>query len=82
MGFRYSKRIKIGGGAGFNLSKSGVSGSVRTKFGSVSPRGFSIRTGIPGLTYRTGKSPAARWLTYLTVGGVALYKLYLYLQGH
>jgi uncharacterized protein YegL len=38
-----------------NLSKSGVSPSYRTNYGSIVPKGFSIRTGIPGLTYRGGK---------------------------
>ena len=55
MGFRYSRRVKLGGGLGLNLSKSGVSTSYRTKFGSFGSRGFSIRTGIPGLYYRGGR---------------------------
>ena len=54
MGFRYQKRVNLGGGAGLNVSKSGVSGSVRTKHGSIGKSGFSIRTGIPGLTFRSG----------------------------
>ncbi|WP_407654038.1 DUF4236 domain-containing protein [Aquimarina gracilis] len=52
MGFKYNKRIKLGKGFGLNISKSGVSPSYRTKRGSLSSRGYSIRTGIPGLTYR------------------------------
>jgi len=52
MGFRFQRRINLGGGAGLNLSKSGISSSVRTRFGSVGTKGFSIRTGVPGLTYR------------------------------
>jgi len=52
MGFRYNKRIRLGKGLGLNLSKSGISTSYKTKRGSVSSKGFSIRTGIPGLTYR------------------------------
>jgi hypothetical protein len=52
MGSRFQRRINLGGGAGLNLSKSGVSSSVRTRFGSVGTKGFSIRTGVPGLTYR------------------------------
>ena len=59
MGFRYQKRIKLGKGAGLNVSKSGVSASYRTKYGSIGPKGFSIRTGIPGLTYRGGKNSNA-----------------------
>lgn len=52
MGFRYIKRIKLGKGLGLNIGKSGVSPSYRTKRGSLSSKGYSIRTGIPGLTYR------------------------------
>jgi hypothetical protein len=29
-----------------------VTPSVRTRYGSIGPKGFSIRTGIPGLSYR------------------------------
>ena len=58
MGFRYYKRIKLGKGFGLNVSKSGIRPSYRSKRGSVNSKGFSIRTGIPGLTYRSsfGKS--------------------------
>ncbi|WP_282178442.1 DUF4236 domain-containing protein [Maribacter stanieri] len=58
MGLRYQKRVNLGNGYGLNLSKSGISSSYRSKYGSVGPRGFSIRTGIPGLTFRSsfGKS--------------------------
>ena len=34
MSFRYFRRINIGNGLGLNISKSGVSTSVRTIFGS------------------------------------------------
>jgi hypothetical protein len=54
MAFRFQKRINLGGGAGVNLSKSGAGFSYRTKFGSFGTRGYSIRTGIPGLSYRGG----------------------------
>lgn len=58
MGLRYHKRVNIGNGYGLNLSQCGISSSYRSKYGSVWPRGFSIRTGIPGLTFRSsfGKS--------------------------
>jgi hypothetical protein len=60
MGFRYQRRIKLGGGAGLNVSKSGVSYSVRTRGGSFGTKGFTVRTGIKGLTYRSGrKDPGA-----------------------
>ncbi len=52
MGFRFQKRIKLGKRFGINISKSGITPSYRTKRGSLSSKGYSIRTGIPGLTYR------------------------------
>lgn len=52
MGFRFSKRINLGKGFGVNISKSGISPSVRTKFGSFGTKGFSVKTGIPGVSYR------------------------------
>ncbi|WP_299897156.1 DUF4236 domain-containing protein [uncultured Aquimarina sp.] len=52
MGFKYRKRIKLGKGLGINISKSGVTPSYRNKRGSLSSKGYSIRTGIPGLSYR------------------------------
>lgn len=52
MGFRFNKRISLGKGFGLNISKSGISPNLRTRLGSLSPKGFSIRTGIPGLSYR------------------------------
>ena len=52
MGFRFQKRIKIGKGLGVNISKSGISPSYRSKEGSVSLKGVSIKTGVPGVTYR------------------------------
>ena len=51
MGFRFRKRINLFKGFGLNLSKSGISASFRNKFGSIGKRGFSLRTGIPGLTF-------------------------------
>lgn len=58
MSFRYQKRINVGKGLGINLSNRGASVSKRTKFGSFGTNGFSLRTGIPGLSYRVswGKS--------------------------
>lgn len=55
MGIRYQRRV--GGhkkGVGFNLSGSGISSSYRSKLGSIGTKGFSLRTGIPGLYYRGG----------------------------
>ncbi|WP_299311428.1 DUF4236 domain-containing protein [uncultured Aquimarina sp.] len=52
MGFKYNKRIKLGKELGINISKSGITPSYRTKKGSLSSKGYSIRTGVPGLSYR------------------------------
>ncbi|MBZ4043257.1 DUF4236 domain-containing protein [Flavobacterium hibisci] len=52
MGFRFQKRIKLGGGLGLNISKSGISPSLRTKIGTFSKSGYSVKTGIPGLKYQ------------------------------
>ena len=52
MGFRFQKRIKLGGGFGLNISKSGISPSIRTKMGTFSKNGYSTKTGIPGVRYQ------------------------------
>lgn len=52
MGFRFSKRINLGKGLGVTISKSGITPSVRTKLGSLSTKGFSVKTGISGVSYR------------------------------
>ena len=52
MGFRFHRRLNLGGGAGLNVSKSGVSTSLRGRHGSIGTKGFSLRTGIPGLSFR------------------------------
>ena len=52
MGFRFQRRINLTRGMGLNISKSGVSTSLRTRFGTIGSKGFSFRTGIPGLSYR------------------------------
>ena len=52
MGIRFSKRVNLGKGLGFNISKSGITPSLRTKSGSISTKGFSIKTGVPGVTYQ------------------------------
>jgi len=52
MGFRYYKRVKLGKGFGLNISKSSIRPSYQSEKGSISSKGFSLRTGIPGLSYR------------------------------
>lgn len=54
MGFRFQRRINLGGGWGLNTSGSGASLSARGKHGSIGTKGFSMRSGIPGLSYRQG----------------------------
>ena len=54
MGFRYYKRVSNSKGWGLNISGSGLSSSYRSKYGSIGSKGFSIRSGIPGLTFRSG----------------------------
>ena len=76
MGIRYQKRINLGKGAGLNLSKSGVSASYRTKYGSIGPKGFSIRTGIPGLTYRSGKNNSVAGIM-LVIGVITVGVLFI-----
>ncbi|PKP17233.1 MAG: hypothetical protein CVU07_04575 [Bacteroidetes bacterium HGW-Bacteroidetes-23] len=52
MSFRIQKRINLGKGLGLNISKSGISPSLRTKTGSISSKGYSVRTGVKGVNYR------------------------------
>jgi hypothetical protein len=61
MGFRFQRRINLGGGWGLNTSGSGGSLSRRTRHGSIGTKGFSLRSGIPGLSYRQswGKNSGA-----------------------
>lgn len=75
MGFRFYKRINLGGGFGFNLSKSGISPSFRTKMGSISPKGFSARTGIPGASYRSsfGKGSGCLVIVFLFLSLIAMF---------
>ena len=52
MGFRFQRRINLGGGWGINASGSGGSLSHRSRHGSIGTKGYSLRTGIRGLSYR------------------------------
>lgn len=54
MGLRYYKRVGGNKGFGLNFSGSGVSTSYRTKYGTLGSKGFSIKTGIPGMSFRSG----------------------------
>ncbi len=79
MGFRYYKRVNYGNGLGLNLSKSGVSPSMRTKWGSFGSKSYSIRSGIPGLSFRggSGKNSGLIWLIIMFIWGaiVLLYNM-------
>lgn len=80
MGFRYHKRIGNSKGWGLNISRSGLSSSYRSKYGSIGSKGFSIRSGIPGLTFRSGwggrKNKGIGALIVLTILGI-LFIVYL-----
>lgn len=71
MGIRYSKRIGGNKGWGLNVSGSGISSSYRSKYGSIGSKGFSIKSGIPGLTFRSswgrGKNKGATALIMLAI---------------
>ena len=76
MGFRFNKRINFGKGFGVNLGKSGITPSVRTKLGSFSTKGFSIRTGIPGVSYRktTNSKGCLLSFAFYLVLGISIYQ--------
>lgn len=60
MGLSYRKSVKVGKNIRLNVSKSGVSPSYRTSLGTISTKGFSILTFIPGLVFR-GSWTVLRW---------------------
>lgn len=53
MGFQFYKRVRVNENIGLNLSKAGISMSFRSRFGSISPKGFTLKTGIPGFSVRS-----------------------------
>jgi hypothetical protein len=78
---QYYKRVKLGKRTSANISTHGFSVSYRTAVGSIGTRGFSIKTGIPGLTYRgnwaKSKNGLIIFLIYLIVmvGCLVIYNL-------
>ncbi len=81
MGFRFYKRIPLGGGAGVNISKSALSTSFRGKYGSLGTSGFSIRSGIPGLSFRSSwgggsKSKGLETLIIFLLSALFVYIIY------
>lgn len=69
MGFRFQRRISLRNGWGVNTSGSGASVSYRSRHGSIGTKGFSLRTGIPGLSYRQswGKNAGGAALIMLAI---------------
>lgn len=73
MGLRYRNRVNLGNGHGLNVSSSGVSYSKKTSWGSIGSKGFSVRTGIPGLSFyrswgmrgKNGKNNASYFLLFI-----------------
>lgn len=81
MGFTFYNRINIAKGVGINISKSGLSTSFRGKYGSFGSNGFSVRTGIPGLSFRkswagASKGKGLETLLFLLLFGLAVYVAY------
>ena len=81
MGFVFYKRINLTKGVGANVSKSGLSTSYRGKYGSFGSNGFSVRTGIPGLSFRkswvgASKGKGLETLLFLLLIGLAVYVVY------
>ncbi len=69
MGLRISRRV--GGKVGINFSREGLSASIRTGIGAFGTAGFTLHTGIKGVTYRGtwfssnplgGRRWSVRWL--------------------
>lgn len=83
MSFRFQRRINLGSGAGINLGKTGASGSVRGRHGSIGTSGFSLRSGIPGLSYRQSWGKGGGGLAVMLVmvmAGLAVAVIMLALQ--
>lgn len=74
MGFKFQKRINLGGGLGLNISKSRISPSIQTKAGTISSKGFSIRTAVSGVSYKKNFSTIQNsgCMMFLTVLGIML----------
>ena len=70
MGFRFNRRVGGNKGWGLNIGSGGFSSSYRSKRGSIGTKGFSVKTGIPGLSFRNtwgsgGKNKGATALIFL-----------------
>lgn len=74
MGFRFQRRIQLSRGWGINVGTTSGSISHRGRYGSFGSNGFSLRTGIPGLSYRKawGKNAGGAALVFLAFALVAV----------
>jgi len=72
MGFRFQKRIKLGGGLGLNISKSGISPSLRTKMGTFGKNGYSAKTGISGVRYQNSGC-----MIFFAFAGITTFLIYI-----
>lgn len=83
MGLSYNKRIGNKSGFGVNISTSGISSSYRSKYGTIGSKGFSVRTGIPGLTFRSGwkssKNKGSAALILIIIGGIFIFAYFFIL---
>ena len=77
MGFKFQKRINLGGGLGFNISKSGISPSLRTQLGSISNKKISAKTGIPGVSYDNTFKSNKSGCTGIFLIGVITFLIYI-----
>ncbi len=78
MGIIYQKRVGKEKGAGVNISKTGLSASYRGKFGSFGTTGFSIKTGIPGLYFRSYSNKNKGLSTIIILAGFLIYALFYF----
>lgn len=52
MGWRFQRRIRLHKGLGVNLGKHGGSISARSALGAWGTKGYSVKSGVTGLSYR------------------------------
>lgn len=60
MSFRFQKRIKLTNNLGLNVSKTRIRPSIKTKAGSLNSKGFAVKTGISGISYRKNFSKSSK----------------------
>lgn len=79
MGFKFQKRIKLGGGLGLNINNSGVSPSLKTSKGTISSKRLSVKTEISGLNYQNNfnKSKNSGCMLLFAFTGAITYFIYI-----